>query len=167
MLITINNFRSFVTPPEPVQIVSECVAMLRGVRDVSWKGAKGLMSDPGFLKSLQEMNCDQITLKQQQAVRAHLKKSDKLDQMQVISKAGYGLYRFVLAVLDYCAVFREVFAEFCVYDLKIFDLISKQFIRTILFFFFYYFYSSSYLFYFFFLKIIIISFYFLVICRYR
>ncbi|XP_020287480.1 dynein heavy chain 10, axonemal isoform X2 [Pseudomyrmex gracilis] len=104
----ITEIRSFVTPPEPVQIVSECVAMLRGVRDVSWKGAKGLMSDPGFLKSLQEMNCDQITLKQQQAVRAHLKKSDKLDQMQVISKAGYGLYRFVLAVLDYCAVFREI-----------------------------------------------------------
>lgn len=54
------------------------------------------------------MNCDKITLKQQQAVKAHLKKTTKLDQMQYISKAGYGLYRFVLAVLDYCAVFREV-----------------------------------------------------------
>lgn len=68
-----------------------------------------MMSDPYFLKNLQEMNCDQITLKQQQAVRAQLKKTDKLDQMQVISKAGYGLYKFVLAVLDYCAVYREVF----------------------------------------------------------
>lgn len=68
-----------------------------------------MMSDPSFLRNLQEMNCDQITLRQQQAVRAHLKRSDKLDQMQVISKAGYGLYKFVLAVLDYCAVYREVF----------------------------------------------------------
>lgn len=72
-----------------------------------------MMSDPYFLKSLQEMNCDQITLRQQQAVWALLKKTDKLDQMQVISKAGYGLYKFVLAVLDYCAVYREVFTEPC------------------------------------------------------
>ncbi|CAL1680177.1 unnamed protein product [Lasius platythorax] len=104
----ITEIRSFATPPEPVQIVSECVAMLRGVKDVSWKGAKGMMSDPGFVRTLQEMNCEQITLKQQQAVRTHLKKTDKLDQMQVISKAGYGLYKFVIAVLDYCAVYREV-----------------------------------------------------------
>lgn len=103
-----NIFRSFATPPEPVQIVSECVAMLRGIKDISWKGAKGMMSDPAFLRQLQEMNCDKITLKQQQTVKAHLKKTTKLDQMQHISKAGYGLYRFVLAVLDYCAVFREV-----------------------------------------------------------
>lgn len=67
-----------------------------------------MMSDPGFVRSLQEMNCDQITIKQQQAVQTHLKKTDKLDQMQVISKAGYGLYKFVLAVLDYCAVYKEV-----------------------------------------------------------
>ncbi|XP_012272400.1 dynein heavy chain 10, axonemal [Orussus abietinus] len=104
----ITEIRSFATPPEPVQIVSECVAIIRGVKDISWKGAKGMMSDPSFLRSLQEMNCDLITLKQQQMVRAHLKKSNKLEQMKSISKAGYGLYRFVLAVLDYCAVFREV-----------------------------------------------------------
>lgn len=72
-----------------------------------------MMSDPGFLRSLQEMDCDLITLKQQQAVREHLKRSDKLDQMQAISKAGYGLYKFVLAVLDYCIVYREVFVESC------------------------------------------------------
>nr|XP_031841739.1 dynein heavy chain 10, axonemal [Nomia melanderi] len=104
----ITEIRSFATPPEPVQIVSECVAMLRGVKDISWKGAKGMMSDPAFLRILQEMNCDKITLKTQQAVKAHLRKSTKLDQMQNISKAGFGLYKFVLAVLDYCAVYREV-----------------------------------------------------------
>lgn len=82
--------------------------MLRGVKDISWKGAKGMMSDPAFLRILQEMNCDKITLKTQQAVKAHLRKSTKLDQMQNISKAGFGLYKFVLAVLDYCAVYREV-----------------------------------------------------------
>ncbi|KZC13452.1 Dynein heavy chain 10, axonemal [Dufourea novaeangliae] len=104
----ITEIRSFATPPEPVQIVSECVAMLRGIKEISWKSAKGMMSDPAFLRTLQEMNCDKITLKTQQAVKAHLRKTTKLDQMQNISKAGFGLYKFVLAVLDYCAVFREV-----------------------------------------------------------
>lgn len=70
-----------------------------------------MMSDPHFLRHLQEMNCDHITLRQQQAVRALLKKTDKLEQMQFISKAGYGLYKFVLAVLDYCTVYREVFMK--------------------------------------------------------
>lgn len=106
--VSTSAFRSFATPPKPVQIVSECVAILRGVKDISWKGAKGMMSDPSFLRLLQEMNCEQITHRQQQAVKAHLKKSTKMDQMESISKAGYGLYKFVLAVLDYCAVYREV-----------------------------------------------------------
>ncbi|KAI4497255.1 hypothetical protein M0802_007739 [Mischocyttarus mexicanus] len=104
----ITEIRSFATPPKPVQIVTECVAILRGVKDISWKGAKGMMSDPSFLRLLQEMNCEQITQRQQQAVRAHLRKSTKMDQMELISRAGYGLYKFVLAVLDYCVVYREV-----------------------------------------------------------
>lgn len=37
-----------------------------------------------------------------------MKKSNKLEEMQSISKAGYGLLRFVQAVLGYCAVYREV-----------------------------------------------------------
>lgn len=67
-----------------------------------------MMSDPNFLRTLLELNCDAITQSQIRAVKAHMKKSNKLDDMQNISKAGYGLYRFVQAVLGYCAVFREV-----------------------------------------------------------
>lgn len=66
------------------------------------------MSDPNYLRTLQEMNCDLITLKQQQMAKAHLKRSNKMEQMKIISQAGYGLYKFLLAVLDYCAVYREV-----------------------------------------------------------
>lgn len=67
-----------------------------------------MMSDPNFLRTLQELNCDAITQAQVRAVKAHMKKSSKLDDMQSISKAGYGLLRFVQAVLGYCAVYREV-----------------------------------------------------------
>lgn len=35
-------------------------------------------------------------------------KSKKLDDMQSISKAGYGLLKFVVAVLGYCEVFKDV-----------------------------------------------------------
>lgn len=72
-----DSFRSFATPPEPVQVICECVAILRGVREISWKSAKGIMADPNFLRTLQEMNCDLITQKQQQAVKAHMKVNSK------------------------------------------------------------------------------------------
>ncbi|VVD00171.1 unnamed protein product [Leptidea sinapis] len=104
----ITEIRSFATPPEAVQVVCECVVIIRGIKDVSWKGAKGMMADPNFLRNLQEMNCDLITQAQVKAVKAHMKKSKKLDTMQQISKAGYGLLKFVIAVLGYCAVYREV-----------------------------------------------------------
>ncbi|KAJ3665402.1 hypothetical protein Zmor_000898 [Zophobas morio] len=104
----ITEIRSFATPPEAVQTVCECVAIIRGYKEISWKTAKGMMADTNFLRTLQEMNCDLITQAQQRAVKAHMKKSSKLDDMASISKAGYGLLKFVQAVLGYCTVYREV-----------------------------------------------------------
>ncbi|XP_015836813.2 dynein axonemal heavy chain 10 [Tribolium castaneum] len=104
----ITEIRSFATPPEAVQIVCECVAIVRGYKEISWKTAKGMMAEANFLRTLQEMNCDLITQAQIRAVKAHMKKSSKLDDMASISKAGFGLLKFVQAVLGYCAVYREV-----------------------------------------------------------
>ncbi|XP_030756931.1 dynein heavy chain 10, axonemal [Sitophilus oryzae] len=104
----ITEIRSFATPPEAVQVVCECVVILRGYKEVSWKSAKGMMAEANFLRNLQEMNCDAITQAQQKACKAHMKKSSKLEEMASISKAGYGLLKFVQAVLGYCAVYREV-----------------------------------------------------------
>ncbi|XP_060518939.1 LOW QUALITY PROTEIN: dynein axonemal heavy chain 10 [Cylas formicarius] len=104
----ITEIRSFATPPEAVQIVCECVVILRGYKEVSWKTAKGMMAEANFLRNLQEMNCDAITQAQVRTVKAHMKRSSKLDEMATISKAGYGLLKFVQAVLGYCAVYREV-----------------------------------------------------------
>ncbi|CAH1993535.1 unnamed protein product [Acanthoscelides obtectus] len=67
-----------------------------------------MMAEASFLRTLQEMNCDAITQKQQLAVKQHMKKSSKLGEMASISKAGYGLLKFVTAVLGYCEVYREV-----------------------------------------------------------
>ncbi|KAJ8963302.1 hypothetical protein NQ318_018771 [Aromia moschata] len=104
----ITEIRSFATPPEPVQTICECVVILRGIKEVSWKSAKGMMADTSFLRTLQEMNCDLITQAQQKACKAHMARSKKLDEMASISKAGFGLLKFVQAVLGYCAVYKEV-----------------------------------------------------------
>lgn len=69
----ITEIRSFATPAEAVQIVCECVVILKGIKDVSWKSAKAMMSESGFLKSLQELNVDGITQKQTTQVRSHMK----------------------------------------------------------------------------------------------
>lgn len=104
----ITEIRSFASPAEQIRVVCECVAILRGYKEIDWKTAKGMMSDVSFLKSLMEMDCEALTGKQIAACRAHMKSASKMDRMQEISKAGYGLLRFVLAVTGFYDVFKEV-----------------------------------------------------------
>lgn len=44
--------------------VCECVVILRGIKDVSWKGAKAMMADNRFLATLMEFDKDAIGDKQ-------------------------------------------------------------------------------------------------------
>ncbi|XP_020901970.2 dynein heavy chain 10, axonemal, partial [Exaiptasia diaphana] len=60
----VTEIRSFAKPPRAVQMVSECIVILRGYKEVSWKSAKGMMSEGNFLKSLTEMDVDGITIGQ-------------------------------------------------------------------------------------------------------
>ncbi|KAF0291565.1 Dynein heavy chain 10, axonemal [Amphibalanus amphitrite] len=75
----ITEIRSFATPPKPVQAVCECVVVIRGIKDVSWKGAKGMMSDPSFLRTLQEMDVDAIPQSAIKTVKGFLKAKKELD----------------------------------------------------------------------------------------
>lgn len=50
------------TQPRPQ--VCECVVILRNLKDVSWGGAKSMMADPYFLKSLLEFDKDGLSDKQ-------------------------------------------------------------------------------------------------------
>ena len=65
-LATMICCRSFAKPPQPVQIVCECVAILRGQKDPDWKVVKGIMADTNFLHSLQTLAVDDITMGQVQ-----------------------------------------------------------------------------------------------------
>ncbi len=53
--------RSFAKPPPQVQTVCECIVVMRGLKDPSWKTAKGMMADTNFLSSLQNLDVDGIT----------------------------------------------------------------------------------------------------------
>ena len=55
--------RTHATVLRPSQ-VCECVVILRNLKDVSWAGAKSMMADPYFLKSLVEFDKDGLTDKQ-------------------------------------------------------------------------------------------------------
>lgn len=62
--LEISFYRSFAKPPKAVQTVCECIVILRGIREVSWKSAKGMMSEANFLAALKRMDVDAITQKQ-------------------------------------------------------------------------------------------------------
>jgi len=63
------------------------------------------MSDPNFLRSLKEMDVDNITQRQVIQVKASLKEMDmSVEEMKEKSRAGAGLMKFVEAVIGYCEV---------------------------------------------------------------
>lgn len=48
----ITEIRSFAKPPREVQKVCECICWIKALKDVSWKSAKGMMSQTDFKTSL-------------------------------------------------------------------------------------------------------------------
>ncbi|XP_017580699.2 dynein heavy chain 10, axonemal [Pygocentrus nattereri] len=105
----VTEIRSFAKPPKQVQVVCECILVMRGYKEISWKTAKGMMSEANFLRSLMEMDCDSISGGQVKTVRGFLKNlNTTFEEMQAISKAGSGMLKFVEAVMGYCDVAREI-----------------------------------------------------------
>ncbi|CAL8247788.1 unnamed protein product [Merluccius merluccius] len=105
----VTEIRSFAKPPKQVQVVCECILVMRGHKEISWKAAKGMMSEANFLRSLMEMDCDAINPSQVKTVRGFLKHlNTSFDEMQAISKAGSGMLKFVEAVMGYCDVSKEI-----------------------------------------------------------
>ncbi|XP_056113379.1 dynein axonemal heavy chain 10 [Rhinichthys klamathensis goyatoka] len=105
----VTEIRSFAKPPKQVQVVCECILVIRGHKEISWKSAKGMMSEGNFLRSLMEMDCDSINASQVKTVKAYLRNlNTSLEEMQAISKAGSGMLRFVEAVMGYCDVARDI-----------------------------------------------------------
>ncbi|CAH0394939.1 unnamed protein product [Bemisia tabaci] len=104
----ISEICSYVAPPEVVQNIGECVAILLGTKEISWKRAKSIMSEPDFVSDLINLDCNIISQKQQQACRVHMKPAKKMETLKDISKAGYTLYLLMEEILAYCLVFKEI-----------------------------------------------------------
>ncbi|XP_023379661.1 dynein heavy chain 10, axonemal-like, partial [Pteropus vampyrus] len=105
----VTEIRSFAKPPKQVQTVCECILIMKGHKELSWKAAKGMMSDPNFLRSLMEIDFDSITQGQVKNIRVLLKTlNTTTEEMEAVSKAGLGMLKFVEAVMGYCDVFREI-----------------------------------------------------------
>ncbi|XP_076804944.1 dynein axonemal heavy chain 10-like [Clavelina lepadiformis] len=105
----VTEIRSFAKPPKPVQTICECILVMKGYREISWKTAKAMMSEGNFLKSLMEMDVDGIGSNQTRTVKGFLKSLGvSVNEMKSISTAGFGMMKFVEAVMGYCDVAREI-----------------------------------------------------------
>ncbi|CAM9556184.1 unnamed protein product [Bubo scandiacus] len=105
----VTEIRSFAKPPKQVQVVLECVLIMRGYKELNWKTAKGMMSEANFLRSLMEIDFDGITQSQVKSVRGLLKNlNTTFSEMELVSRAGLGMLKFVEAVMSYCDVVKEV-----------------------------------------------------------
>lgn len=71
----LNEMLEIETPPETIEIIGECFIILKGIRDVSWKTVRSIMTEESFLNSLMEINCDAITSKQLVQCKNHMKVS--------------------------------------------------------------------------------------------
>ncbi|KAI8847268.1 dynein heavy chain and region D6 of dynein motor-domain-containing protein [Chytridium lagenaria] len=105
----ITEIRSFAKPPKEVQKVCECVCVIKGIKDVSWKSAKTMMSQTDFKSSLSLLDVDAISSAQIKSVKGILREMDvSVSRMLEISSAGAGLLKFVLAVVGYCNVAKQI-----------------------------------------------------------
>ena len=120
----ITEIRAFKNPPNAVEIVCNCIVILKGIKEVKWSSAQVLMADPNFLQMLQKMDVDSITNRQIGSVKELVSmleqkleikvddpknlESETVKQMKKVSSAGGGLLKFVYAIIGYNSVFREV-----------------------------------------------------------
>ncbi|KAJ1332384.1 hypothetical protein BSLG_008688 [Batrachochytrium salamandrivorans] len=105
----ITEIRSFAKPPKEVQKICECVCVIKGIKDISWKSAKIMMSQTDFKSSLSTLDVDAITSNQIKSVKNILREMDvSVSRMLEISSAGAGLLKFVLAVVGYCNVAKQI-----------------------------------------------------------
>ena len=105
----ITELRSFAKPHQLVQDVCLCVVLLKGLKDVTWKGAKAMMTDTGFLRSLVEFDKDGLNDKQIKMVKTYFQNQDFTpDAVKSISSAGSGLLKWVYAIVNYYGVAKTV-----------------------------------------------------------
>ncbi|VDL92009.1 unnamed protein product [Schistocephalus solidus] len=105
----VTEIRAFATPPKPVQMVGEALCFVMQASDSSWKSARGLMADAGFINTLQSLDAEAIPQKNINAIKDLLqKKGYKYEDVRSASKAGGGFFKFILSVVSFYDVAKEI-----------------------------------------------------------
>ncbi|NXA03996.1 DYH10 protein, partial [Sapayoa aenigma] len=105
----VTELRSFATPPKQVQVVLDCILIMRGYKEQNWKTAKAMMADTNFLRQLLTTDFRSIPWSSVKAMRALLRNlNTTFSEMEVISRAGLGMLKFAEAVVTYCDVVKTV-----------------------------------------------------------
>ncbi|XP_027593384.2 dynein heavy chain 10, axonemal isoform X1 [Pipra filicauda] len=105
----VTELRSFATPPKQVQVVLDCILIMRGYKELNWKNAKAMMADTNFLRQLLTTDFRAIPWSNVKSMRALLRNlNTTFAEMEVISRAGLGMLKFAEAVVTYCDVVKNV-----------------------------------------------------------
>ncbi|XP_063271579.1 dynein axonemal heavy chain 10 [Prinia subflava] len=105
----VTELRSFATPPKQVQVVLDCILIMRGYKEQNWKNAKAMMADTNFLRLLLTTDFREIPWSNVKAMRGLLKNLNTTwEEMEAISRAGLGMLKFAEAVVTYCDVVKTV-----------------------------------------------------------
>lgn len=108
----LTEIKSFASPPPLVMSVCMCVLILKPTGqelDLDWKGAKIMLSNPNLLGLLKEYEKDKIASKMITKIKTFFKNPDlNIENMKSISKAGAGLLVWVVAIVKYYDVARNV-----------------------------------------------------------
>ncbi|POM59710.1 hypothetical protein PHPALM_31519 [Phytophthora palmivora] len=108
----LTELKSFASPPPLVMSVCMCVLILKPTGqelDLDWKGAKVMLSNANLITLLKEYEKDKISSKMITKIKTFFKNPDlNIENMKSISKAGAGLLVWVVAIVKYHDVAKNV-----------------------------------------------------------
>ncbi|KAL4108550.1 hypothetical protein PRIC1_000265 [Phytophthora ramorum] len=108
----LTELKSFASPPPLVMSVCMCVLILKPTGqelDLDWKGAKVMLSNANLITLLKEYEKDKISSKMITKIKTFFKNPDlNIENMKSISRAGAGLLVWVVAIVKYHDVAKNV-----------------------------------------------------------
>lgn len=107
----LTELKAFTNPPPAVKSLCMQLVCLRPTGEKleeNWNDAKKMLGNSQLLQLLKNFPKDDLTDKQIKRVNKYFTEDLTLEKMQSISKAGYGLLTWVVAIVKYYEVARNV-----------------------------------------------------------
>jgi len=107
----LTELKAFTNPPPAVKNLCMQLVCLKPTGEKleeNWNDAKKLLSDSQLLQKLKGYPKDDLTAAQVKKVNKYFNEELTLEKMQSVSKAGYGLLTWVVAIIKYYEVAKNV-----------------------------------------------------------